>query len=142
MRANHLWALPCKRNASFIRTLSDIPTTNPYAEESPIFDLGTIGGGNHFAEFQRMEASLYSLSHGAGRKWARSVCKSRIRNKYDRDSIRNTTLKSRVVCHDSELLFQEAPEAYKNIKHVVAALVEHGLATIVATLRPLLTFKG
>lgn len=32
--------------------------------------------------------SAYSLSHGAGRKWARSLCRSRIRDKYDRDSIR------------------------------------------------------
>lgn len=86
--------------------------------------------------------SLHSLSHGAGRKWARSLCKSRIKDKYDRDSIRSTRLKSRVVCHDTELLFQEAPEAYKNIDQVVSALVEHGLAEVAATLRPLITYKG
>lgn len=262
-----------------IRALEDLPTENPYSEESPILDLGTIGGGNHFAELQALEriylaadatalgldrdrvyllihsgsrgygqrilsrypgfgglsagsgdgaaylaahadallwarrnralvaeklvgwlgfghtvlplldcchnyveardgafihrkgavsaleglvvlpgsrgsltyimkpaadteGSLCSLSHGAGRKWARSLCKSRIRDKYDRDSIRTTRLKSRVVCHDTELLFQEAPEAYKNIDQVVSALVEHGLADVVATLRPLITYKG
>lgn len=59
--------------------------------------------------------SADSLSHGAGRKWARSLCKSRIRDKYDRDTIRQTKLKSKVVCHDTELLYQEALEAYKNI---------------------------
>lgn len=262
-----------------IRALEDLPTENPYPEESPILDLGTIGSGNHFAEFQAVEETylptdatalgldrdrvyllihsgsrsygqrilsqyldfgglaagseaasayleahadallwarrnralvaeklvdylgfghtvlplldcchnyveaqgetflhrkgavsaldglvvlpgsrgsltyimkpaadtekaLYSLSHGAGRKWARSLCKSRIRDKYDRDSIRSTKLKSRVVCHDTELLFQETPEAYKNIDQVVSALVEHGLADVVATLRPLITYKG
>lgn len=262
-----------------IRALEDLPTENPYWEESPILDLGTIGGGNHFAEFQAVEQvflpdiletleihknetlllihsgsrgygqrimsqflnfdgypaqggeaqayleahsdallwakrnrglvaeklidwigyhkelrpvldcahnyleereghflhrkgavsaengpvivpgsrgsltylllpaadtqrSAWSLSHGAGRKWARSLCKSRIRDKYDRDSIRSTRLGSRVVCHDTELLYQEAPEAYKNVDQVVAALVEQNLATVIATLRPMLTFKG
>lgn len=262
-----------------IRELGDIETLNPYDEPSPISDLGTIGGGNHFAEFQRIEEvflpgdfeklnlpendiallvhsgsrgygqeifralgnavgfeenspeaadylqkhdlallwarrnrsfvaqklvnwlgydtlplplidlfhnylekresiwihrkgavsslegpvilpgsrgsltyivkptldtekSAYSLSHGAGRKWARSLCKSRIQNKYDRNSIRQTKLKSKVVCHDTELLFQEAPEAYKNIEHILASLLEHGLITLIASLRPIITYKG
>lgn len=262
-----------------IRELGDIETMNPYNEPSPISDLGTIGGGNHFAEFQRVEEvfdpagfaelglsenhiallvhsgsrgygqevfrsihyaigfeenspeaadyllrhnlallwarrnrtlvagklitwlgydslplplidlfhnylekrggvwvhrkgavsseeglivlpgsrgsltyivkpagepekSAFSLSHGAGRKWARSLCKSRIKGKYDRDSIRQTKLKSKVVCHDTELLFQEAPEAYKNIEHILASLLEHGLVTIIASLRPIITYKG
>ena len=264
---------------NYIRELGDIETDNPYEEPSPIADLGTIGGGNHFAEFQRVEevfsrsdfealnlpessiallvhsgsrgygqeifkalnyvigldedspealdylqkhdnallwarrnrglvaqkladwlgydtvtrplidlfhnyvekrdsvwvhrkgavsgtegfvvlpgsrgsltyivkpaedteTSAYSLSHGAGRKWARSLCKSRIKGKYDRDSIRQTKLKSKVVCHDTELLFQEAPEAYKNIEHILTALLEHKLITLVASLRPIITYKG
>ena len=86
--------------------------------------------------------SAHSLSHGAGRKWARSLCRSRLRNKYDRDSIRETALKSRVVCHDTGLLYQEAPEAYKNVEQVVAALEEHRLAEVAATPRPLITYKG
>lgn len=262
-----------------IRALEDISTINPYQEQCPIYDLGTIGGGNHFAEFQALEkvydeelfaslgmdkkqvlllvhsgsrsygqqilnqfpsvdglkendeaftqylnmhdnamlwaqrnrgivasklmdylgysaevkpildchhnflekldgtwihrkgaisakkgvvvipgsrgsftylvqpaenteVSVYSLSHGAGRKWARSLCKSRIKDKYDRDSVRQTNLGSRVVCHDTELLYQEAPEAYKNVEDVIASLLEHKLCTVVATLRPLVTYKG
>ena len=40
-----------------IRSLRDIPAPaeNQFSEESPIPDLGTIGGGNHFAEFQAVE---------------------------------------------------------------------------------------
>lgn len=86
--------------------------------------------------------SLDGLSHGAGRKWARSLCKGRIKNKYDRNTIRHTELGSRVVCHDTDLLYQEAPEAYKNIRHIIDALVEHKLCTVVATLTPLVTYKG
>lgn len=91
---------------------------------------------------QNTEWALHSLSHGAGRKWARSLCKSRINHKYDRDSIRCTQLKSKVVCHDTNLLFQEAPEAYKNIETIIAALTDFGLIKILATLRPLITYKG
>lgn len=262
-----------------IRELSDIETINPYEEQSPIYDLGTIGSGNHFAEFQvleevfdeekfeelkfsrndlmilihsgsrgygqsilnefnnsegypadsneaklyfekhenavlwaernrkvvvnkllsylgfsagveavidckhnflekrkevfihrkgavsaevgavvipgsrgaltyivvpteKVEESEYSLSHGAGRKWARSLCRSRISEKYNRDTIRETKLKSRIVCHDTDLLFEEAPEAYKNIDTVIESLLEFGLIKVVATLKPVLTYKG
>lgn len=86
--------------------------------------------------------SLDSVSHGAGRKWARSICKSRIDQKYDRNSIRSTKYKSHVVCHDTNLLFAEAPEAYKNVEQVIDSLLEYGLIHVVATLRPLITFKG
>ena len=262
-----------------IRALEDIPAENPYPEESPILDLGTIGGGNHFAEFQAIETiydqeafetlgidkgqllllihsgsrgygqqilnefpdaggfmidseqgaaylkkhdnaliwakrnriivagklmdwlgyssdikpildchhnyleerggiivhrkgavsalngpviipgsrgsltyivkpsadtelSANSLSHGAGRKWARSLCKSRISSKYDRDTIRQNKFGGKVVCHDTDLLFQEAPEAYKNIDQVIASLQDYNLCSVIATLRPLITYKG
>lgn len=86
--------------------------------------------------------ALDSVSHGAGRKWARRICKSRIDQKYDRNSVRGTKLKSRVVCHDTNLLFAEAPEAYKNVEQVIESLVEAGLIDVIALLRPLITFKG
>ncbi|AOY76032.1 RNA ligase RtcB family protein [Clostridium formicaceticum] len=90
----------------------------------------------------KIEESAYSLSHGAGRKWNRSMCKSRIREKYNKDTIRETKLKSRIVCHDTDLLFQEAPEAYKNIDTVIDSLLEFGLIKVIATLKPVLTYKG
>ncbi|HWX22477.1 MAG TPA: RtcB family protein [Candidatus Binatia bacterium] len=40
-----------------------------------------------------------------------------------------------------ELLYQEAPAAYKNIEHVVRDLVDAGLVSVIATFRPLLTYK-
>lgn len=91
---------------------------------------------------QDTTVSLDSLSHGAGRKWARSICKSRIDKKYDRDSIRSTKYKSRVVCHDTNLLFQEAPEAYKNVDQVIQSLKDYNLIEVAAVFRPLLTYKG
>jgi release factor H-coupled RctB family protein len=48
---------------------------------------------------------------------------------------------SLVVCGDRQLLFEEAPTAYKRIEQVIADLVDHGLATPVATTIPLVTYK-
>ena len=46
------------------------------------------------------------------------------------------------MCHDTDLLFEEAPEAYKKIEDVINILLEYNLIEIVATLRPLITYKG
>ena len=91
---------------------------------------------------EKTDASLFSLSHGAGRKWIRSLCKGRLKDKYHRDTIHETRLGSKTVCHDTDVLYEEAPEAYKGIENVIDALVQHGLCEVVATLRPLLTFKA
>lgn len=84
----------------------------------------------------------YSLAHGAGRKWDRNVCQTKLLGKYTKDSIRTTRLKSRVVCDEPRLLFEEAPEAYKNIDTVIQTLIDWGLAKVVATFKPLLTYKN
>lgn len=91
---------------------------------------------------QDTEASCWSLSHGAGRKWSRASCQGRLRQRYGREELRRTVVGSRVVCHEPSLLYEEAPDAYKGIVPVIRALEEHGLAQATATLRPLLTYKG
>lgn len=87
------------------------------------------------------EISGYSLAHGAGRKWERSMCRSRLENKYTKETIKNTRFKGRVICNDNNLLFEEAPEAYKNIDTVIQSLLDFGLINIIATFKPLLTYK-
>ncbi len=47
----------------------------------------------------------------------------------------------RVICEERDLLYEEAPMAYKNIEVVIGDLVEAGLVSVIATLRPLLTYK-
>lgn len=88
------------------------------------------------------EASGYSLAHGAGRKWERSMCRSRLENKYTKETIKYTGLKGRVISKDHRLLFEEAPEAYKNISTVIQSLMEFGLIKIIATFKPILTYKA
>lgn len=46
-----------------------------------------------------------------------------------------------MVCGDRQLLFEEAPTAYKRIEQVIADLVDHEPATPVATTVPLVTYK-
>jgi len=83
----------------------------------------------------------WSLAHGAGRKWMRSAARQRMRERFTVDELVQTRLGSRVVCEDRDLLYEEAPEAYKNIEEVVADLVDAGLVSVIATLRPLFTYK-
>lgn len=91
---------------------------------------------------ENTEVSGFSLCHGAGRKWPRNLCRGRLENKYTKDSIKETKLKSSVVCHDMNLLYEEASEAYKNIDAVIECLEEYGLIKIVASMKPLITFKA
>ena len=85
--------------------------------------------------------SNYSLAHGAGRKWERSSAEAKLRNHYSKADLCRTSIGSRVICSDSKLLYEEAPQAYKNIDVVIEDLVEANLATVVATFRPILTYK-
>lgn len=83
----------------------------------------------------------FSLAHGAGRKWRRSDVKARLQSRYRPADLERTELGGRVICEDRDLLYEEAPEAYKKIDAVVGDLVDAGLARVIATLRPVLTYK-
>jgi release factor H-coupled RctB family protein len=83
----------------------------------------------------------WSLAHGAGRKWSRSETRARMRERFRMSELVQTPLGGRVVCEERELLYEEAPAAYKNIETVIQDLVTAGVASVIATLRPLLTYK-
>jgi len=86
-------------------------------------------------------ANLRSLAHGAGRKWQRSAAKGKLGAKADASRLLRTRLGSRVICEDKQLLFEEAPEAYKAIEQVIAPLQRAGMLRVIAVLTPLLTYK-
>ena len=87
------------------------------------------------------ESHAWSLAHGAGRKWARSETRLRMRERFGMHQLTQTPLGGRVICEQRELLYEEAPGAYKNIEDVVQDLVDAGLISVIATFRPLLTYK-
>jgi release factor H-coupled RctB family protein len=61
--------------------------------------------------------------------------------KSDRAKLARNPFGGIVVCEDRDLIVEEAPEAYKSIDRVIADLAVFGLARVVATFRPLVTFK-
>jgi release factor H-coupled RctB family protein len=87
------------------------------------------------------ESHAWSLAHGAGRKWARSEARLRMRERFSVPELAQTGFGGRVICEERDLLYEEAPAAYKNIEAVVQDLVDAGLVSVIATFRPLLTYK-
>lgn len=85
--------------------------------------------------------AAWSLAHGAGRRWQRGYAKSRLSHKYRVEDLARTELGGRVICEDRELLYDEAPQAYKDIAQVIADLEAAGLVATIAVYRPVLTYK-
>jgi len=90
---------------------------------------------------EHADTALHSLAHGAGRKWSRSEAKDKLVRRFSIADLERTKLGSRVICEDRDLIYEEAPQAYKDIHQVVRDLETAGLIDLVATLRPLLTYK-
>jgi release factor H-coupled RctB family protein len=112
------------------------------AEGEPVVIPGSRGSFNYLVKPNGDGASrAWSLAHGAGRKWARSETRLRMRERFGAHQLTQTALGSRVICEQRELLYEEAPAAYKNIEDVVQDLVDAGLISVIATFRPLLTYK-
>ncbi len=86
-------------------------------------------------------ANLETLAHGAGRKWRRGECRGRLEHLYSPESLRRTKIGSWVICADKRLLYEEAPQVYKDIDAVVQDLCDAGLIEKVAAFAPVLTFK-
>ena len=91
----------------------------------------------------RYELALggFSLAHGAGRKWKRSDARGRLERRFKVKDLVSTALGSRVICGQRDLLYEEAPQAYKNIDLVIDDLVQAGMINVVASFKPLITYK-
>ncbi|MFC0107597.1 RNA ligase RtcB family protein [Kibdelosporangium aridum] len=102
---------------------------------------GTRGTHSYLVAAHAGPDANYSVAHGAGRKMSRADALRRGKVKHTVEQLRNTSVGSLVVCGDRQLLFEEAPTAYKRIEQVIGDLVDHNLATPVATTLPLVTYK-
>jgi release factor H-coupled RctB family protein len=112
------------------------------ADRGPVIIAGSRGSLSYLVMPSRDTAqSNYSLAHGAGRKWERGSAEAKLRNRYSKSDMMRTDTGTRVLCRDKKLLYEEAPQAYKNIDIVIGDLVDAGLASIVASFRPILTYK-
>lgn len=103
--------------------------------------LGSRGAPSWVLQGTGAGGTLDSVAHGAGRKVTRGDAKGRLRSRYKRAELSRTEIGSRVICDDTDLLYEEHPECYKAIEPVVDALVSRAAATRVASLVPQLTVK-
>ena len=111
------------------------------SDQGPLVIPGSRGALSYLVEPSAdADHAARSVAHGAGRKWPRSEAKARLRQMTSKDLIR-TELGSEVICEDKQLLFEEAPQAYKNISQVIQDLVDAGLVRVLAVLRPVITYK-
>ncbi|WML33369.1 RNA ligase RtcB family protein [Clostridium sp. OS1-26] len=83
----------------------------------------------------------FSIAHGAGRKWDRNGCKERLLGKFSKKDIKSGNFSYNLVCKDKSLIYEEAPEAYKNIDRVIQDLIEFDMIKVIAKLKPLITYK-
>ncbi len=112
------------------------------ASNGPVVIPGSRGSMTYLVKpVGDQSENAWSLAHGAGRRWNRSDSKNRLSRKFRPADLRRTELGGRVICNNKDLLYEEAPQAYKNIEQVILDLVDAGLVTIVARLRPIITYK-
>ncbi|MFT4625916.1 MAG: release factor H-coupled RctB family protein [Myxococcota bacterium] len=113
----------------------------PAALGQPTVGLGSRGAPSHVLLGLGQTRCLCSVAHRAGRRYGGSDAAKRFGARHTRASLRRTDVGSRGLCEDSELLYSEHPDAYKNVGSVVDALTRDGAASPVAELTPLITVK-
>lgn len=103
--------------------------------------LGSRGTPSWIMRGRGCDEGLSSVAHGAGRKMQRSEAREKIRARYRRRQLTQTRLGGTVICDDRKLLYEEHPDAYKDIEPVIDSLEEARLADRIVSLEPLLTVK-
>lgn len=112
------------------------------ADSGLVIIAGSRGSPSYLVQPTGKDAgNLQSLAHGAGRKWQRGACKARLSGKYRPDALLRNPYGGHIICDDKTLLYDEAPQAYRNIEHTIAALVAHELIIPVLRLTPVITYK-
>ena len=114
------------------------------ADKGYVVIPGSRGSYSYLVKPQEQNAwiSGYSLAHGAGRKMSRTKALASGKSQYENtDSLTKTELDSQVVWENKDLLYEEAPDAYKKVEDVVWDMEYFGLVKIVAVLKPLMTYK-
>jgi release factor H-coupled RctB family protein len=114
-------------------------------DKGPIVIPGSRGAYSYLVimdDSTKSEHAGYSVAHGAGRKWKRSKALGMGQSQKNIvDTLTTTSLGSRVICEDKDLLFEEMPEAYKDIDSVVQDLVDEKIIKIIAIFKPVITYK-
>lgn len=114
----------------------------PSDREGLVLIPGSRGAFSYIVEpLGEQHENCWSLAHGAGRKYHRGDSRERFRRKYSVKDLQQTGMGSCVICENKDLLYEEAPQAYKDINIVIEDMVNCGLIKVVAVLKPLITYK-
>ncbi|WP_432402770.1 RNA ligase RtcB family protein [Wukongibacter sp. M2B1] len=113
------------------------------SDEGYVVVAGSRGTNSYIVEpTQNLIEYGFSVSHGAGRKWSRFGCKEKLQKIYSKKSIRqNTVFSDNLIYKEKNVLFEEAPEAYKNIERVIEDMLKEQMIKLVASLNPIITYK-
>jgi tRNA-splicing ligase RtcB len=120
---------------------SEIPAAYR-AVGQPVLIPGTMGTASYVlaGTEQSMNVAFGSSCHGAGRKLSRMKAKVQVEISTLRAQLESLGI---IIRSDSDPgLAEEAPEAYKDVEDVIAAVDGAHLAQRVARLRPLAVIKG
>ncbi|MEW6355131.1 MAG: RtcB family protein [Planctomycetota bacterium] len=116
----------------------------------PVLIPGSMGTPSYVLVGREESAeSLYSVNHGAGRCMSRTAALGKVRKgkvlkpgRISDEDFKKSMEGIKLICADRHMIKEEAPQAYKDIDHVVRIVVDAGLAEVVAKLRPLAVLKG
>ncbi len=118
------------------------------AYSQPIIIPGSRGTRTWFVEPNCKTQSIetgFSVSHGAGRKISRAKAQEGMKNKTQRDREiccqGDPDISNIVICQDTNLFYEEAPFAYKDIQAVIDDLEHFQLANPICSFIPVITFK-
>jgi release factor H-coupled RctB family protein len=101
------------------------------SDAGPLVIAGSRGTLSHLVQpLGDGAAHAWSLAHGAGRKWTRSESRLRARERFHHTELEQTRLGGRVICEERDLLYEEAPMAYKDIEVVIGDLVDAEAAPV------------
>jgi release factor H-coupled RctB family protein len=110
-------------------------------DDREVLIAGTRGTRSYLVAAHAGPEAGFSVAHGAGRKMSRADALRRGKAKHTVEELRRTPVGSLVVCGDRQLLFEEAPTAYKRIEQVIGDLVAYDLATPIVSTVPVVTYK-
>lgn len=135
---NHNFIAPavCQNRSGWMHRKGATPS-----DQGVVVIPGSRGDYSWLVQPTNEDKVLFSLAHGAGRKWKRGDCKDRLSHKFSTEDLQKTALGSLVICQDRTLLYDEAPQAYKPSESIIQDLLDAGLIQLIARLKPVLTFK-
>lgn len=105
----------------------------------PVLIPGSMGTASYVIRAEQGVEQIYnSVNHGAGRVMSRTAARKQVSVEALKEKLGRVIVSGRSY----KAYLDEAPQAYKDIDQVVETLVEIGLSSKVARLRPLAVLKG